>query len=142
MAVVINYCQSLLQEGVLEDTRGRMQAVETDAPHHYSMIGGATLAGAFYMACEQDPSNEHVKRIISEGFSGVNIWIKSMPPDSIEWFKNEANRWHRGSAFNLVEMLMEIPKAEAQWAAHRTKHNITVRSCPSSGEFRYEKVYE
>ena len=60
----------------------------------------------------------------------------------VVYIKEEANLYHGGSQWTLPQMYEDSLRAEASWECYRKINNITVDSCPRSGEFRYEKQYE
>eukprot|EP00969_Alexandrium_andersonii_P141699 6265784-Alexandrium_andersonii.AAC.1 len=45
--------------------------------------------------------------------TGGILWDERIPKDVIDWLKLQANDFHAGSGFNVVEMYCEIPKAES-----------------------------
>ena len=70
------------------------------------------------------------------------ILHEKTPLDVLQWVKREHNAWHLGSALTIIEQYEMVPEAEASWKNHCKEERITVKACPRSGEFRYEKLYE
>eukprot|EP00974_Lingulodinium_polyedra_P084415 8172604-Lingulodinium_polyedra.AAC.1 len=106
------------------------------------MLGGASLCEACEVAAEMDSSNEFVQDVLESGLSNVIVLMAGTPPDVQRWIKTEHNNYHSGSDTNIVEMYTHVEAAEEAWKQHKKTAGITVASCPKTGDFRYEKLYE
>ena len=122
--VVSRFTKGVLEAGVLSHMRGQPILVETDEEGVYEILAGATLCEAVYCAYEMQPENEFVLQAIEEGLRGAIILSKHTPPDVQIWVKQEHNRYHEGSKFNIVEMYDEIISIESAWANYK-KNNTT-----------------
>ena len=145
--VVRQYAKSILSGGAVEHCRGQLIAVEVEGQEGgdcptYEMLGGASLCEAIEVAAEMHSSNEFVQDVAESGLSNVIVLMAGTPPDVQRWIKTEHNNYHSGSDTNIVEMYMYVEAAEEGWKNHKKVEGITVASCPKTGDFRYEKLYE
>ena len=104
------------------------------------MAGGSVLDAA-YLLLERMPQNEFALDLLETGFQTL-MFVSWLPYDCQEWLRFEANQYHEGAGFGLVEMIFEVNPQHMKWLAYaRNPPNgpkITVRSCPPSGPMRYE----
>lgn len=140
-SVVRKYAKGVLQHGILSDMRSQPMAVPGEQPDHFELIGAATLIEAAYIAMEVQEDNVFCKQLRENGVSNVIIFKNNTPADVLEWVAAEHNRFHHGSSGTLIEQYREAGKIVQAWMVHRKEHNISVASCPSTGEFRYERLY-
>lgn len=106
------------------------------------MLGGGTLVDGIYWAADSEKLNKHIKMIEETGLPGCVQLCDDTPDWVINFLVREANSWHEGSAWTLVEAYDDCIKGEAAFKAFAKKSGITTDSCPRSGPFRYEKRYE
>lgn len=145
--VVRQYAKSILSGGAVEHCRGQLIAVEVEGQEGgdcptYEMLGGASLCEAIEVAADMHSSNDFVRDVAECGLSNVIVLMAGTPPDVQRWIKTEHNNYHSGSDTNIVEMYMYVAAAEEGWKNHKKVEGITVASCPKTGDFRYEKLYE
>lgn len=154
--VVKQYAKDLLATGALEAMRGQLCSVETtptqfnkihaadyiDPVAERAMLGGASFCEATEMAAILQPDNDYVKDIIEFGFTNVIVLMMETPLDVQRWIVEVHNMFHNGCEMNAIEIYELTPVAENSWRDHKKLQGITVASCPKSGDFRYEKLFE
>ncbi|CAK0895701.1 unnamed protein product, partial [Prorocentrum cordatum] len=139
--VVLTYARGVLQNGVMAAMRAAPIVIAGDGGK-MEIIGGGTLVDSIFVAKSMQPENPHVVRALATGIPNCIEFDSRTPDDVITWVKNEHNNWHSGSKYSCLEMYNELETIEAAWKEHKTKHNITVHGCPSSGDLRYSKLFE
>ncbi|CAK0807139.1 unnamed protein product [Prorocentrum cordatum] len=139
--VVLTYARGVLQNGAMAAMRAAPIVIAGDGGK-MEIIGGGTLVDSIFVAKNMQPENPHVVRALATGIPNCIEFDSRTPDDVITWVKNEHNNWHSGSKYSCLEMYNELETIEAAWKEHKTKHNITVHGCPSSGDLRYSKLFE
>ena len=145
--VVSRLAQSFLKRGGLFEFRGKLFHIEADSAHSSGseaddlLIAGATFVEAIVLASEIAPNSVHAMYIREKGIVGTYDLTPGTPDDILKWIKVQANEFHEGSAATFIEVLDEAAEAQAEWTVHADLSQIKVRTCPSHGEFRYEKQY-
>ncbi|CAK0849699.1 unnamed protein product, partial [Prorocentrum cordatum] len=140
---VKKYAQGVLEFGCNWLGRGAAIAVQED-DGKFSLLAGGTLVEAVYLGKETQPNNEYIQEAMQTGVPGAVVFRKITPPDGCEWIKNNHNFYNTiaGCATTWLELLEKIDDAESSWREKCRKEGISTDSCPKSGPFRYEKMYE
>ena len=141
-AVVDTYAANILKNGVVEGVRGGCWAIqdENDAKVHHLLSWG-TLTEAMYQAAACEPENEQVCLSLDAGISGCLIFHPRTPQDVLQHLVDHHNEFHSGSSTHFIQRYQHVKEAEQAWALHASSASITVRSCPTTGEGRYEALY-
>ena len=140
MAVVQKYAKGVLENGVISDVRGKIVYVH-DGGRSY-LIGGGTLVESIYVASRMDPNNQFIRELKANGISHCLRLTVRTPYDVLVHVKEQLNKFHQGSALTFTEVMEHAKAVEILWASYRKEEGITVSSCPTTGENRYEKLYE
>ena len=148
-SLTLNYSGRFLGGGLRVDFRGKMISVESDEdPAISEMLCGGTVNASIVHSWKVDPNNPYVKRIIVTGIRKTYRLRKRgpdsrpIPWDVLVWIKNEANNHHGGGRYSPLEFLEDIPRSLESWEHEKSVKKIKSTSCPSSGEFRYDKLKE
>ena len=139
--VVKKYARGILQEGFCSIVSGQAIAIETKGST-FGMLAAASRCEAVYLAASMQPDNDFVTQAIEEGYPNVIVLRKDAPVDVLKWIKNCHNNYHIGSQTSFFELFMYVKEVECGWGQHKKERTITEASCPRSGNFRYEKLYE
>ncbi|CAK0856958.1 unnamed protein product [Prorocentrum cordatum] len=153
--IVKEYAKTLMDKGLFSEMRGQPIAVETGAScadGDCLMIAGATLCEACKVAADIDTTNVYIQDIIRDVMSNIMVFRRDCPKEIQRAVKKMHNKFHSGSDATFVELFELVDEAEKTWAARKKAaetfvkvlkaERITVTSCPKSGDYRYEKLYE
>ncbi len=124
--------------------RGSLIVIQTDFTKSNSrdFVGGGTLVDAIFWAKEQNPNKRYVHKVAQSGLENCVDLATDTPSWMIDWLVREANSWHGGSFWTIVEAYEDAIKAENGWNVFKAERGISVASCPSSGPFCYDKQYD
>ena len=141
-AVVESYVGGLLEHGVVQGVRGAAWAIQDEAnPEQYFLLSWGTLSDAMYVAVQRDPHNKQLKSSLATGIPACTVFHPRTPKDVVKHLITSHNDFHHGSANTFVQRYKQVEEMEAAWSKHASSNNITISSCPSTGENRYEAQY-
>ena len=72
---------------------GTVDFADRDLDCHAYLFCGATLVSAVYMLLEEQPDHPYLQPLLVDGID-VLIWDTHIPPDMIEWIKDEGRSGH------------------------------------------------
>ena len=105
-----------MKEGVSLPLRGSLIVILNTASGNLEarwMVGGGTLMDGILFAAGCDPNNKHIIMISNDGLEGCLELDPHTPDFYISFLVREANRYHEGSAWTLVEAFEDALKGEA-----------------------------
>ena len=125
-----------------------MAKQDAEKPAASVLIGGGTLDDGVGFASSEEPENKHITMLRKAGYKGcVVLRPGAASPDwYIEWLVKEANSWHGGSAWTIVECYEDSARAAQLWKVYalgsETRARITVDGSPPTGPYTYMKQME
>ena len=149
--VIEEYVAGILEHGLIADVRSKPICIPSKSQYDdaqnegnfqsFMLVGHWQLCSAIYEAHRREPDNKQVIATIRDGLKGALVLKKHTPEDVIIYYRDQANMFHKGSGISFVQLLRDVPNAEAAWTDYRLKQHISVASCPSTGPFSYEHRY-
>ena len=96
--VIEEYVAGILEHGLIADARSK-----------------PIWNCAIYEAHRREPDNKQVIATIRDGLKGALVLKKHTPEDVIIYYRDQANMFHKGSGISFVQLLRDVPHAEAAW---------------------------